>query len=1234
MAAASSAIDDFRRELDRYRGLHNEFPLQSLTFKDDIARIEEEIVAVRPNYSVDTIEKTLEKKKKFEELAQKLKGVSPEIQKVLERIQGNNSNLAQLKLKIETAIASAQLAADAKAQDEARTAEAAQEALKHAQGSVDAAIEKLIKFKDELRKQLEATITRTTNEGNELIDIIKEKNVEIKSKLDSDPNISNKTKSMVAGMPNITPNTGLDRFTDEINTLGTDQLGKFDEIIEKLRQVKNGNDINNMKTAVDGIDEEMNQPATELDKIIGQSANFINKLQGEHDTLFTQAEKVTVALKRDRVIAEMIQEANTLNNPEAQKFTEKLNDANSVTETDTNNAKNILLGIRLENANGSLSRFEQNVLAITEKFKKLNEEFNKSGIAESTKQSELKNTIDVLNRLYQDEKAKYNSLHDKFEANKEANNKKLPASQERPSSANSMSSISSVNSSGSGSVSPTVSPRPDLKPRPPLTTNKRPFAGRPGAAVAAARNASSPTDAWLSSALPSLSPPPGVHTESPDRQSSKLLGPKERYLFMPRNKKGKTGSPEDILSQAILVEIPADSSSSLSPKSLDGSRRGGKRKHLQRGGAPPPSALPPESEIRIIYDYTPGIFDLITGLTPPNILLGDTSTSEENTDHPTIAKIRNGIPIVDQTDKQRIYDAIKQFLITKESKNPLDIGRKAVYKVNILKLLRLLDNKLGAGKQFQRMYQNLWTFMEYDRGTFDVLKSLFDATFAADGRKTRSDSAIPDIQAVFKDRDIKTIVGWESQYKNVRFDKLFDVFSMNCKSTGNKSTFLSNDDPSSQKNLGSNRKFYYRFRLNWIILLAFHSLHIGKSKLEDVQLLINDMHDAFLGWMSRETYTFARMFFEDNPTVKKSIDIYSTKVSDIIKDKIKDRPIFGNTIQTIKEKICELDDNKAPVMEIDPVEEDDDDLDYVPSDGIGSDTDIDTYSGITSARESLSSAGLSVSGRRSPTPPPTVPRLNLPVRQRRQLRIRPNSSVIRVPANTDQPPSGVSASDLNKPFRDAYGGIASAGGVSDSDPEDSFPDAYGGIASTGGIKSARTDPPFQHRARSITRANPDKELWATPVLPRPPGQNGQTGEFIRKERPSSAKERPSSASSSGNTSTNAQGSVQGSASGSSTDRGRGSNKVYPLPLPLHLPISGAVDPGHSKANAAIVGTSGLPSTFRRRLNTGLSSAKGGSHKKRTRKHKKHISRHRTRRRRIAKPPPAEGHKYTRKRSRT
>jgi hypothetical protein len=1227
MAAASSAIGEFRRELDVCRGLHNEFPPKSATFKDHIARIEEEIVAVQPNYPIDTIEITLEKKKKSEELAQKLNGISPEIQGVLESIRGNNRNLEQLKLQIQIKIAAAQLVADAKAQDEARTAEAAQEALKHAQGSVDAAIEKLIKFKDELRKKLEATITRTNSEGNDLIDIIKEKNAEIKSKLDSEPNISDETKSIVAGMPKTTPNTGLDRFIDEMNTQGTGQLDKFDEIIEKLQQVKNGNDINNMKTAVAGIDKEMEQPATELDKIIGEPANFITKLQGERDALFTQAENVTAALERDRVIAEMIKEANTLNNPEAQKFKDKLTKAEATNDTDTKRGNNTLLGSLLGNANSSLSLFEQTVLAFTDKFKKLKEEWSTSGIAMSTKQSELEKKIDDLKRLGQDERDKYRLLHAKYKDNE----MKLSASPERPSSANSMSSISSV--SPTGSVSPTVSPRPDLKPRPPPSaTKKHPFTGRPSAA--AARNALSPTEAWLSSALPSLSPPPGVHTESPDRQSSKLLGPKERYLFMPRNKKGKTGSPEDILSQAILVEIPADSSS-LSLKSLDGSIRGGKRKHLQRGGAPPPSALPPESEIRIIYDYTPGIFDLITGLTPPNILLGDTDTSEENTDHPTIAKIRSGIPIVDQTEKQQIYNAIKQFLITKESKNPLDIGRKAVYKVNILKLLRLLDNQLGTGKQFQRMYQKLWTFMEYDRGTFDTLKSLFDATFATDRRKTRSDSAIPDIEAVFKDdRDIKKIVGWESQYKNVRFDKLFDVFSMKCKSTGNKSTFLSNDDPSSQKNLGSNRKFYYRFRLNWIILLAFHSLYIKKSKLEDIQLLISDMHDAFLGWMSRDKDTFERMFFKDNPNVPKSSDIYSVKVDNLINENIETRPSLAITVKTIKEKICDLDENKNPVMEIDSVDvddDDDDDLDYVLSDDSdsGSESGSESGSGITSARGSLSSAGLSVSGRRSPTPPPSVPQLNLPGQQRRRLRVRPNSSVTIVPANTDRPPSGVSASDPKKPLRDAFGGVASAGGVSDSDPEDSFPDAYGGVASTGGVKSARTDPPFQHRARSITQAKPNQELWATPVLPRPPGQ---TGEFIRKERPSSAKERPSSASSSGNTSTNAQGSVQGSASGSSTDRGRGSNKVYPLP------ISGAVDPGHRKENAAISGTSRLPSTFRRTLKPGLSSAKGsaigGSHKKRTCKHKKHISRHPTRRRRIAKPTPSEGDKYTRKRSRT
>jgi len=698
MAAASSAIDVFRRELDKYNTLHVGFPDQYSKFIKDIDAIEN-ASAIASKLPGDTISRVVEKIAKYKELGQKLKGVSPEIQGVLERIQGNNSNLARLKLEIETAITSAQLAAEKKADYEAKTAAAEKAALDKARAIIDKEIAHLTQFKTSRQQEFENTLSEKNLEVTRLNQEITSKNDEITSKIAGKDYISDETRDIVKGITDdISTFIVANDFTHisaDINTRGLETLGKFDEIIEKLQQVKNGTDIDAMKTAVSGINSANVLPSMELEKIIKEESDeFIRKLQAKRDDVLSKANPVTVAIQRDQSIAEMIQEANTLNKPEAQEFKDKLTRADGLQNTDTNSSKNTLLGSILGNANGSLSRFEQKVSVITEKFKNLNEELSKSGIAVSKIQSDLKKTIVALNGLYQVENAKYKSLHAKFEANNdkfEANNKKLPASQERPSSANSVSSISSVNSSGSGSVSPTVSPRSDLKPRPPLTTNKRPFAGRQGAAAAAARNASSPTEAWLSSALPSLSPPPGVHTESPDRQSSKLLGPKERYLFMPRNKKGKTGSPEDILSQAILVEIPADSSSSLSPKSLDGSRRGGKRKHLQRGGAPPPSALPPESEIRIIYDYTPGIFDLITGLTPPNILLGDTSTSEENTDHPTIAKIRNGIPIVDQTDKQRIYDAIKQFLITKESKNPLDIGRKAVYKVNILKLLRLLE---------------------------------------------------------------------------------------------------------------------------------------------------------------------------------------------------------------------------------------------------------------------------------------------------------------------------------------------------------------------------------------------------------------------------------------------------------------------------------------------------------------------------------------------------------------
>ena len=901
------------------------------------------------------------------------------------------------------------------------------------------------------------------------------------------------------------------------------------------------------------------------------------------------------------------------------------------------------MGSLLVNSKKPLELFGRQVKEMTEKFQKLNKEWSKYDIAVSTKQSELKKTIDDLNGLYQVGNAKYKSLHDKFEANN--------ASQERLSPANSMSSTSSV----SPSPSPIPGNSPALIPNPPLSLK------RSDSRSSFTRPAAGPVkDAWPTSSLRSLSPPPrlqqSIESPSPDRQSTALVGPRQHLIFIPRNQKGTP-------SEAYLVEIPTDDGGLSSPRSIGGDGAGAgagggmKRKHLQRGGAPLPEVLPSNSEIRIVDAYNPGMADLITGLTPPNKLLHD--TSEENPDHPTIAKIRTGIPIVDQPEKERIYGQIRQFLITKESKNPLDIGRKAVYKVNILKLLTLLDKQLGNGHQYRLMYDRLWTFMDYDFGTFNVLNFLFNSTFNPPKDMPNSPrlSSTPTpriITAVLKEQQIKKVVGWEPKYKNKLFDNLFDIFSMICKSTQKESTFLSDDNPLSQKNLGSKQKYYYRFRLNWIILLAFHSLNIGRSTPEIVSSFISSLYEVFLGWMSHNKDTFARMFFQDNPNVDKSTDIYSEKVDKLVKQNIISQPLFADTVKTIKEKICELQENTAKVIDIDQDVEEDDDTDYVPSSDDESDSDTDTDSvsddGRTSSRDtssrgSLSSAGLShkdvVTG--GPTTrnvrqplrpglsasnPPPVPRLNLP-RPNVLLNLGKKESVS--PEFIDAARSNVGIIQLPVPVPKEDDGVLFRAEDRNPPVTKSFLDSSRAAADAAAAAAPITSRTFQHSSRSTAPAN--QELWATKVLPRPPNQNG---EFIRQTKSN----RPNSASSSGKTSTNSQESVQGSVPGSASGwlTGRRGNRVHQDSSVPTL-ITGAVNPEWQQSNRDTVNAGGtLPlahKTFKQNRVVPVPYNKhGGSHKKRTRKHKKQISRHPTRRRRIAKPIPPEGHKYTRKRSRT
>jgi hypothetical protein len=441
---------------------------------------------------------------------------------------------------------------------------------------------------------------------------------------------------------------------------------------------------------------------------------------------------------------------------------------------------------------------------------------------------------------------------------------------------------------------------------------------------------------------------------------------------------------------------------------------------------------------------------------------------------------------------------------------------------------------------------------------------------------------------------------------------------------------------------------YYRFRLNWIILLAFHSLYINTSTTAYVGLLIDKMHEAFLGWMSRERETFELLFSSTVttvPTVPTSYKTYSEKVNGIIKDDINGHPRLISTVKTIRNKLCEFvaqtnaaaDDDDDDDDDNDDDDNDDDDPDYVPSDD--SDIEVSVRSGaaivpnrpkspqpgtgnprMARPASSTSSTG-AVKGSEASGPQSNVSRLNLQMVNslnpyKSPVTERFINEAVAAAANRRRPP--------RLPSPDIPGDVKMS----------TWPDTYGYSATAGGVELHSVIPtsrPFQHRARqniSPHRPSSPDVRWAFPYPPGqkpspPPTSLRSPDDYIRSQR------RPLSASSSRNSTI----AYQGSATGSFTDRtGPRRNQV--------LPIKGSVNPEHHKATSAVDGKPGstprLTKTNKVAPAPGQGQGQGGSHKKRTRKHKKHTSisasRRPTRRRR--RIPPTEGHKYTRKRPRT
>lgn len=1320
--ASTSESDAFRKEFNKYNDIHKE--LKHTRLQDYIVSDTDLIARINDATALQSTDITtaVAKIKAFEQLKLQLPVLTSKYNKIRDDITVNNTDLKALKVLIQQAITAKTVAAAAANADK----DAARAAL---QTQIDA----LMGVIDTRNDTFEEALTLKNKQVLLMVETDIPKKVDgIKNLLPQGEHIyiSKATRDMVEGIDmDITVFKSTVKFesiTEPFKGQHETEIAAIKDQIGKLTHAKSGSDINDMNSAVAALASNQPPLSTTLrdfndaaDAFIGTLDTKLGELDGaEARVKDAIAKDLEIFQKEEEKIKELQAKINAVvDSPEIAEINKKIKDVESkyviVNNSLADDASQLTKQLRNTGYATSITELNTELMKLdnaihkllslpNESFDTIKQQLNDIQSARTSRGINAPSSISILNQKiqgFQDKRKDFNDNYNEHHANHERISAALRQSR---------------------SPSPLVpAPPPGARlssARPPTPTHAAAAAAASSPSVSSSSDSAKsispmqsprlkgpegPKVAWKSR-LPSLPPSELELAEmekiktSASPESSALVGPMKHFVFIPRNQKGTPPV-------AYLVEIPADAGG-MSPKSLDGSSDGGsKRKHLQRGGAPPPPSLPSNSEIRVIDTQTPGMFEFYTGLTRPEDLLHD--SSEENPIHPIIENIRNRIPIVNPAEKTRIYEQIRPYLITKDSSNPLVIGRKAVYKVNILKLLRLLDTKLGTGTQYTVIYEKLSTFMEYD-GTFNILKSLFDATF--NGKiKLRSEGHLPSITDVFDDLTIMKIVGWKTTDKNVLFDDLFKMFLKQCTS-GKNSEFLSNIN-----NLGSKPNLYYRFRLNWIILLAFHSLYLGTSTLENVCWLIDKMHEAFLGWMSREQAIFKQMFTPADYNHKNSQKNYSDKVNGIINRDIQGQPLLFSTLKTIKDKLCDLEENMDLDVEADVDE--DDDPDYEPSDDGGSDDGSYSGSSITSSRSSLSSAGLSykdvVQGGpalRKPLRPetprdieiskkPPSPQLNLktiqPVLWPSGVEQQPVTAdfleASKMVAKNRRRPPPIQSPDMpggNNPWRDLFGDEAGTGGVVDTTPRSGEPTSQQlshsarSISGTGRNAWSGPSPSTKNRHTTTLNSRPS-EKPSPPSREKPSTSQNDTKLFSRRQqiqpvvpeldfgevsefdsakstqllnrlqqdarRPNTARPRQSQQIqpfSSGSLSARTQSarisperyssndSVKGrSASGWFT--GRRDKQVHPEPSQ----INGAVNPDWLQENKA---GRVLPSTYTIKRNQVAPEGpkgpgKGGSHKKRTRKHKKHTSisasRRPTRRRRI---PPTEGHKYTRKRPRT
>ena len=299
---------------------------------------------------------------------------------------------------------------------------------------------------------------------------------------------------------------------------------------------------------------------------------------------------------------------------------------------------------------------------------------------------------------------------------------------------------------------------------------------------------------------------------------------------------------------ADAVELPDDGGGAAGDVQDGGGSNPNKRNIIQRGGKDPANL-----KIYKIKKLSPLVQDFMLSFKPVNEIFNDANLTS------LIAEVKpmEGVEAIDEYNKIGKEKNLIPTNDTKDYFDPNGLGIKIAWKKSIIKLMNFLDKKplvrtTENGKTYTDMYKILWNVTKRSKTIDDAFRSMFDSKKPSIADLS---TMIIDIPTPFK---FGRTIGWVSPATNSLFDLLFKNFST-CIDIKTISDFLD------EKVSVSASADAYSFKLNWLILIAFHiwnepPKNIYNEKkvkpsndknqiLIDICELIEHLYKIFIGWV-------------------------------------------------------------------------------------------------------------------------------------------------------------------------------------------------------------------------------------------------------------------------------------------------------------------------------------------------------------------------------------------------